>query len=267
MANNKGKTKAAMLQELESIKGLLHDQDDIPILQEMINAPDSRQPPLARHDLDELHQQFRELSRAIAGGNKTANQPPAAVPLAPSIQDETADTSARLLEAFTRASRVQPPTAHADAPRQQTSLFQETPEPQQEDLAEPDTDEHRETPSDERLAAEEAQRLNTDSPLQRPVLAKASGENPFLPQHIRARLHGNNPPPLFDFSISKNLSLSSASAATEIKQESKPQNKPENSMRQLLIQKVIAAVLPQLEQELRIRLEEMSEQELEQMRR
>src|SRR5690606_21897352 len=155
------------------------------------------------------------------------------------------------------------PTAKSDAPRQQTSLFQETQAPQRENLDAESVanNEHSATPSDATLAPDDAQRFNTDIPLQRPALAKASGENPFLPQHIRARLHGNNPPPLFDFSISKNLSLSNTNTATEIKSESKS----ENSMRQLLIQKVIASVLPQLEQELRIRLEEMSEQELEQM--
>ena len=36
MADNKTKTKAAMLIELESIKGLLKEEDDIPILQEVI---------------------------------------------------------------------------------------------------------------------------------------------------------------------------------------------------------------------------------------
>lgn len=266
MADNKGKTKAAMLQELESIKGLLHDQDDIPILQEMINEPDNLQPPLARHDLDELHSQFRELSQAIADSNKTTHQPAPSASTAPITREETADISASLLEAFTRASKVQPATTKPDAPLQQTSLFHEPPELQQQETgpAEPVVDnEPSATSNDERSVPDEAQRFNTDIPVQRASLAKASGENPFLPQHIRARLHGNNPPPLFDFSISKNLSLSNTNTATEIKSESKS----ENSMRQLLIQKVIASVLPQLEQELRIRLEEMSEQELEQMRR
>ena len=36
MTNNKSKTKTEILNELESIKGLLHEEDDIPVLQEMI---------------------------------------------------------------------------------------------------------------------------------------------------------------------------------------------------------------------------------------
>lgn len=263
MADTKGKTKAAMLQELESIKGLLHDQDDIPILQEMVIEPANHQPPLARHDLDELRSQFRELSQAISGSNKTTNQSTPPAPPIPPIPGESADTSASLLEAFTRAARAQPTTAKPEAPGQQTSLFQENPDLQKEtEQLEPVADNKRRASHvDEHSSADEAHRNDTDISMQRPPLAKASGENPFLPQHIRARLHGNNPPPLFDFSASKNLSLSSSNAISEIKLE----RKTEGSFRQRLIEEVIASVLPQLEHELRTRLEEMSEQELEQM--
>ena len=47
MGDNKTKTKAAMLDELESIKDLLLEEDDIPILQEVIehkHAPEIKAP-------------------------------------------------------------------------------------------------------------------------------------------------------------------------------------------------------------------------------
>ena len=41
------------------------------------------------------------------------------------------------------------------------------------------------------------------------ILGKAAGENPFLPEHIRSRLHGNNPPPSFEFATAKKIAASS----------------------------------------------------------
>src|SRR5690606_26199971 len=81
---------------------------------------------------------------------------------------------------------------------------------------------------------------------------KASGENPFLPQHIRARLHGNNPPPLFDEFAEK----------TPASVTSKPISEPVN--RQQLIHEVVAAVLPDVEEELRQRLQALTDEQLQQ---
>lgn len=99
---------------------------------------------------------------------------------------------------------------------------------------------------------------NKTSPT-RPALAKASGENPFLPQHIRARLHGNNPPPLFDFMVNK----TSDSAAT---MTSPGSESDKNTLRQNLIKEVVEAMLPKMEEELRQRLKELTQQELERLR-
>ena len=90
------------------------------------------------------------------------------------------------------------------------------------------------------------------TPPPRPALAKASGENPFLPQHIRARLHGNNPPPLFDPATAEKPMAVKAS---------KPAEDPFN--RQQLIREVTAAVMPQIEQELRQRLHALTDEQLQ----
>lgn len=255
MADNKGKTKAAMLQELESIKGLLRDDDDIPILQEVIApAEKPHQAPLARHNLDELQVQFQELSQAIAGGKTEESiysEAVASKPLESRITEKAADTSASLMDAFTRASQHQPKSAISN---QQASLFQEK------------ESQYEEASSTQRYPDSAADHPDADNRIQRPPLARASGENPFLPQHIRARLHGNNPPPLFDFSPGKNLPGSKSANETKTgHSEFKTESKPDNTLRQHVIQEVIASVMPQLEKELRRRLEELSEQELEQM--
>lgn len=97
MAERKGDTKSSLLDELESIKDLLVDEDDIPILQEVIES-------------------FEPVS--------------------------------------------------SNSPRQ-NALFPEEP-------------------------LTERKRQRTPQP------TRATGENPFLPAHIRERLQGNQPPPLLD---------------------------------------------------------------------
>ena len=85
-------------------------------------------------------------------------------------------------------------------------------------------------------------------------LAKASGENPFLPQHIRERLHGNNPPPLFEYEAAKKIIRSTKVAAPKT-------GKP----RQYLIEEVMLSMMPQIEIELRHRLFAMSVEDLERL--
>ncbi|MGV8835863.1 MAG: hypothetical protein ACWA6V_07235, partial [Cellvibrio sp.] len=85
-------------------------------------------------------------------------------------------------------------------------------------------------------------------------LAKASGENPFLPQHIRERLHGNNPPPLFEYETAKKIISSTKNIAHKT-------NKP----RQYLVEEVMLSMMPQIERELRHRLFAMSVEDLEKL--
>jgi hypothetical protein len=84
--------------------------------------------------------------------------------------------------------------------------------------------------------------------------SKPSGENPFLPQHIRERLHGNNPPPLFEYE-----------AAQKIATATKQTPYKTNTSRQQLIEDVINSLIPQIETELRHRLFAMSPEDLEQL--
>ncbi len=215
--DKKVKTKAAMLQELESIKGLLVEEDAIPILQEVIEPPATSTPPLQAEQLHQLKDQFQALQRDMDDAPR-------------------AQTSASLLDAFTRASQIPAkspapavspePAAQPSSPaRSQASLFAET---------------------DEQGNAFEANHTPERS---RPALAKASGENPFLPQHIRARLHGNNPPPVFD------LKRPDTSRA--------PVKEPRS--RQELIDSLMESMLPRMEEELRQRLEKLSREALQDM--
>lgn len=161
---NSNKTKAEILLELESIKGLLLEEDNIPILQTIDLS----------HDNLELH---------------AATHNPAFV-------------------------------------SGQSSLFDESMG-------------HKKTDTDQITSRAQA---------------KASGENPFLPQHIRERLHGNNPPPLFEYDTAKKILNATKHIAHKI-------NKP----RQALVDDVVHSLLPQIEAELRHRLFAMSVEDLQKL--
>ncbi|MGM8226276.1 hypothetical protein ACSV5M_06820 [Cellvibrio sp. ARAG 10.3] len=265
MADNKGKTKAAILHELESIKGLLLEDDEIPILQETIadRAPGSDR-PLPKRDLDELHDVFQALSHNIrnAAGKIGAPTPPA----------RPSGLLDALVHPQNRTSPIKP-----EATGKQASLFGDTrPGDSQlndkkfsdskpdktasdadEDYLDQATVDPTEEPNEKWKEAAFDQPLNyavnkSITPPPRPALAKASGENPFLPQHIRARLHGNNPPPLFDPATAEKPMAVKAS---------KPAEEPFN--RQQLIREVTAAVMPQIEQELRQRLHALTDEQLQ----
>ncbi len=199
---NTNKTKAEILQELESIKGLLLEEDDIPILQDMegedelLNLEFHAEPPVLinRHEsvLPGQTSLFDEPKSAVA---KIAKQLDTAKSPDPhSWQQEHKKTSAA------SHSSITPSGSHTD---------------------------HR-------------------------TLAKASGENPFLPQHIRERLHGNNPPPLFEYETAKKILNSTKNIAHKT-------NKP----RQYLVEEVMLSMMPQIERELRNRLFAMSVEDLE----
>lgn len=155
MPQNPQKTKSEILSELESIKDLLIEEDDIPILQEV--------------DMHSEHSLPAKSPSSVPGGT-------------------------------------------------QTSIF------------------------DELLDVPTITEIHTDTQANIP---KALGENPFLPQHIRARLHGNNPPPVFDFSAT-------ASTKTSGKIET----------RHDIINEIVKKFLPKIEQELRLKLLTMTEDEL-----
>lgn len=197
------KTKDEILQELESIKGLLLEEDTIPILQEFEQELEQLQPLAARTAEQALDH----------------DQPPSQL---------------------TGSSHISPlqPERHPSVLPGQVSLFDE-------DASEPGT----QAPTDHH--AHTSTNSHSTNAHSRP-LAKATGENPFLPQHIRARLHGNNPPPLFDYQAAQKIASVTASA-TQDKQF---------SGRQQLINDVINQMLPKIEQELKQRLYTMNAEDL-----
>lgn len=153
MAERKGDTKETLLDELESIKGLLQDDDDIPILSEVIEA------------------------------------------IEPVPQDRPRQTSLFQPPASTRAPAAKPRPAS---------------------------------------------------------ITRASGENPFLPEHIRARLHGNRPPPL----VEELAANASAQPRTDTPAEGQVS-------RAMLIDEVIQACLPDIEARLRARLDALTDEQLQ----
>lgn len=183
---NTNKTKAEILQELESIKGLLLEQDDIPILHDMESEDEL---------LDEEFQPELPL---------LTNRHESVLPGQGQLFNEQASAAAKITHKFNNAPLAQAASSHS-------------------------------------------------FPDNRP-LAKASGENPFLPQHIRERLHGNNPPPLFEYETAKKILGATKNVAFKT-------NKP----RQYLVEEVMLSMMPQIERELRQRLITMSVDELEKL--
>lgn len=187
---NTNKTKAEILQELESIKGLLLEEDDIPILQDM-------------EDEDEiLDEEFHPQPPVLT------NRLESVLPGQGSLFDESKSAIAKIAQQLKTNTAASP---HA--------------------------------------SGNQANITSDNRPL-----AKASGENPFLPQHIRERLHGNNPPPLFEYETAKKIINSTKNSPLKI-------NKP----RQYLVEEVMLSMMPQLERELRHRLFSMSVEDLEKL--
>lgn len=203
---NTNKTKAEILQELESIKGLLLEEDDIPILQDMEDEDEI---------LDEdFHPEPPMLTRheSVLPGQTSLFDDP--TPAATKLAHLNKTTSAA------HENTMHPPIIEQD---------------------------HKKHGFASQLSHANAHADN------RP-LAKASGENPFLPQHIRERLHGNNPPPLFEYETAKKIISSTKNIAHKT-------NKP----RQYLVEEVMLSMMPQIERELRHRLFAMNVDDLEKL--
>ena len=221
---NTNKTKAEILQELESIKGLLLEEDDIPILQDM------------EGDDEILDDSFNDDMDAILAADlsdKFLDEPPVLItrhesvlPGQGSLFDMSKSVAATQGDIGPHAS-AQPNTAIHQSHTQNHN---------ESGFAAPLSATHASVPGDNR------------------PLAKASGENPFLPQHIRERLHGNNPPPLFEYETAKKIISSTKNIAHKT-------NKP----RQYLVEEVMLSMMPQIERELRHRLFAMSVEDLEKL--
>ena len=207
---DKIKTKSEMLLELESIKGLLHEEDEIPILQEVIDQP-----------------------RAA----NTQNNVPESVS---SITETAAQTARRIYI------------------EQQDFFNTTTPQHSANQLLDTIADLEEITATSAKMTHNA-----TATPQTRPNTIKATGENPFLPEHIRSRLHGNNPPPLFEMQTARKIARTSR-PTTQLGNTQHPQltSKQSFSSQQELIDDLMDSLLPEIEKELRNRLEKMSKESL-----
>ncbi len=231
MADNqsKKKTKAEMLLELESIKGLLNEEDDIPILQESLE-----QLPIidAKNTIIPLNVEQQDLF------NKRA----------------TIDSAAQLLNTLNDLAALTTTVTAQKTVTEKTPITLPKPSISQSTSAPTTKASHRDGSRDNSL---ESIRNRSD-------LIKATGENPFLPEHIRTRLHGNNPPPFFEFEMAKKIA--SVARPTTLLGNTHhnfvPTLKP-SSHQEELIDEVVEIMLPEIARELRERLAAMSKEMLE----
>jgi hypothetical protein len=235
MGDTKIKTKAAMLNELESIKGLLLEEDDIPILQEVIEHKTSS------HTSEQKETQEREAEEKATSKTTTESR---------TIREEQQD--------FFNSPLYTPPHADISA----ADLMEMYPLDSANDLLE--TLSYLEKHTEEVTAS----KLPDKPGFSRPSLAKATGENPFLPEHIRARLHGNNPPPLFANETARkisNSSLPSRQLGNTFSFGATSGATKANNYQQDIIDSIIEKMMPDIERELRNRLETLSKNMLDEL--
>lgn len=239
MGEDKAKTKSAMLNELESIKGLLLEDDDIPILQEVIEqqTEDTHSAKDLAFDDEGLDNEFDDEHFDEADFAEPA--PAASFTGRPTSESANKPTARVIVE-------------------QQQDFFSS--------IHDTDTAEELLDSLDnleEKTSRIAAHKHLADKPA-RPQLAKPVGENPFLPEHIRARLHGNNPPPLFASETARKIANTSKPVTQLGSTQSRFASRLSNAQQEL-IDSVIARVLPDIEKELRQRLEGMSRSMLDEL--
>lgn len=224
---NTTKTKAAMLNELESIKGLLLEEDDIPILQEEVAEQQAEPTPSIASEPESettLTAQTKAARKAIFEEQQDFFHS------SHSSHDHQAVTTAAMelveTELLDTLSELEKHTAEVTAGK-------------------PIKESHKHS-------------------FERPNLAKATGENPFLPEHIRARLHGNNPPPLFANVTARKIATSSV-PSRQLGNTFAVGNNVKSHHQQDIIDSIIEKMMPEIEQELRSRLELMSKSILDEL--
>lgn len=240
----KGKNRAAILQELESIKGLLVDEEDIPVLQEVIDNAEAQlegDETLDDDELQELQQAYRDLLQA---------------------QETVADKPA----AGTETPGLEPSESEAPVSTEvQTSLFDIDPSLPENEAGAPFDDAPDKSPEPEPEIALPPEPETRSSTARRPGVTKATGENPFLPAHIRARLHGNRPPPLFEPLTPAPIPKPQAEPSQPVSEASKISAPETRVKRALLTDELVTEFLPQIETALRERLQAMTEEQLQQL--
>lgn len=238
---NTTKTKAAMLNELESIKGLLLEEDDIPILQEEVIEQRVKPTPAPARP--------QEPDTKMAAQTKATVQ----------TKTPTKTIFEEQQDFFHSPSR----STHTDHDDQAvTAAAMELVETELLD-----TLSELEKHTAEVTAGKPIRDTHKHS-FERPNLAKATGENPFLPEHIRARLHGNNPPPLFATVTAKKIATSSIPSrqlGNTFTVASNVKSNPQQDVIDNIIESIIEKMMPEIEHELRSRLELMSKNLLDEL--
>ncbi|MDO3386301.1 hypothetical protein QWI17_10670 [Gilvimarinus sp. SDUM040013] len=315
MTKDREKTKTELLQELESIQGLL-DDDDIPMLSEVIeklepassdihNSMNDR--PLSvdeyqslRSAYDDLKQEFAQRENTLAdlqsNSDNSTTQPEGTAnflqtsfdrpseeenleldlggPTTPNEQSEsfTVQVSELANEQTAASSTLPLPGQQAlfnplsDASTSEAS--QQAPENSDTDL----NNGRNTAPTDDSPPAIDENEIKTATPAVAPSTddtdsasdadnisetskhneeaaeavkssAKATGENPFLPQHIRARLRGNR---AGDFALQDTI-------------------QPREYTRGQLVNELIDSVMPDIEDTLRLKLAAMSDEQIKKL--
>lgn len=237
MQSQNGKTKTAMLIELESIKDLLVEEDNIPTLQEVIVS----------HPAAELNKKApTEEVQEVLLLEVTATQ-------------EEMELALHQAQVNAQENALIQETSKAFKTEQQQDFFDltalgELPAPS----ATPDQG-IRAVPTS--VNSKTSSLLSEIKPATSSIKpSKPSSQNPFLPEHIRARLQGNNPPPSFvRENITRHNIRSSFSVSTNRLASTK------TSQQQQLINDVMDAMLPEIESALRERLEKLSKTALEEL--
>lgn len=267
MDDKKKKTRSDLLRELESIKGLLVDED-IPVLQEVF-APET-QPPgkddpqskLNREELAALKTAYQSLladaeqfTAQQAGATTATKEPPAPSAEKPASTPETMrSTSTRT------GQQATDPVADSTYPEANDSLnLDPEPDVYTDNKTRPAARQKPVDSSREQSVSPGQQTLFKSSPTsereKQQALLNSYGENPFLPQHIRERLRGNR----VDFNTEGNERKTPATEKKETPEISSEDTRP---CRQDLIEDLVKEVLPQLENQLRAQLEQMSEKQI-----
>lgn len=242
---NPTKTKAAMLNELESIKGLLLEEDDIPILQEEVIEQLAGQTPAAARP--------QESETTMTAQTKAA---------ARAIFEEQQDFFHSHSHSETNHNHNH---SHSHSHSDHEAATAAAMELVDNELL--DTLSELEKHTAEVTAGKLAKDAHKHS-FARPNPAKATGENPFLPEHIRARLHGNNPPPLFANVTARkiaNSSIPSRQLGNTFTVASSAKSNHQQDVIENMIESIIEKMMPEIELELRSRLELMSKTLLDEL--
>lgn len=228
MSDDKQKTRAQLLGELESIKDLLDEEDELlglepPLL--TVPAENMEDAPL----LTEVHQEPLAAEEAIPllADEQFADEQL----LDEQAQQKQAVESVKNAPELDSSEPQEPIAATAEEPSQPPQTTEEQPNLFEAPIGESE--------------------ITAKPPAKRPSLSSGRGENPFLPKHIRDRLTANRPsqPPMVDYfaPLPAKAPPPETPSATE-----PPEPTPAD---QQLIDELVKRFLPEIEAALRERLQ------------